>query len=115
MFVFLLAGTEVVLSAIVLATCNFFCIKKRPQVSEAKLEMAVTETETEQLNKPAEDVQRRSKEAEKDPQEENKKEMEEDLEDKQPSSPQAQSEVEETPKDSEEQNGGLVANTETYL
>ncbi|XP_023678435.1 monocarboxylate transporter 4 [Paramormyrops kingsleyae] len=115
MFVFLLAGTEVVLSAIVLATCNFFCIKKSPQVSEAKLEMAVAETETEQLNKPAEDEQQRSKEAEKEQQGENETEMEKDLEDKQPSSPQAQSEAEETPKDSEEQNGGLVANTETYL
>ncbi|XP_029944499.1 monocarboxylate transporter 4-like [Salarias fasciatus] len=30
MFVFLLAGVEVVLSAVVLATCNFLCIKKDP-------------------------------------------------------------------------------------
>lgn len=28
MFVFLLAGCEVVISALVLATCNFLCIKK---------------------------------------------------------------------------------------
>ncbi|XP_048871379.1 monocarboxylate transporter 4 [Brienomyrus brachyistius] len=115
MFVFLLAGTEVVLSAIVLATCNFFCIKKSPQISEAKLEMAAAETEMEQLNKPAEDEQQRSKEAEKDKQEENDREKEKELEDKHPSSPQAQSEAEETSKDSEERNGRLVANAETYL
>lgn len=30
MFVFLLAGCEVVVSALVLATCNFLCIRKSP-------------------------------------------------------------------------------------
>lgn len=30
MYVFLLAGCEVVISAVVLATCNFLCIKKSP-------------------------------------------------------------------------------------
>ncbi|XP_068605662.1 monocarboxylate transporter 4-like isoform X1 [Brachionichthys hirsutus] len=34
MFVFLLAGTEVVLSAVVLATCNFLFIRKKPSVPE---------------------------------------------------------------------------------
>ncbi|XP_030646287.1 monocarboxylate transporter 4-like isoform X2 [Chanos chanos] len=38
MFVFLLAGSEVVLSALVLATCNFFCIKKEPQEPKAEAE-----------------------------------------------------------------------------
>lgn len=35
MFVFLLAGIEVVLSALVLAICNFLCIKKKPEAPDA--------------------------------------------------------------------------------
>ncbi|KAM4531789.1 monocarboxylate transporter 4-like isoform 1-T2 [Odontesthes bonariensis] len=38
MFVFLLAGSEVVLSAVVLATCNFLFIKKQQSVSADKLD-----------------------------------------------------------------------------
>ncbi|XP_072524168.1 monocarboxylate transporter 4 [Salminus brasiliensis] len=53
MYVFLLAGCEVVLSALVLCICNLLFIKKKPEPSDssAKMEMAVTETEMEQLNK----------------------------------------------------------------
>ncbi|KAI7796930.1 monocarboxylate transporter 4 [Triplophysa rosa] len=52
-FVFLLAGCEVVLSALVLAICNWLFIKKKPQEPDppAKMEMAVTEAEMEVLNK----------------------------------------------------------------
>lgn len=53
MYVFLLAGCEVVLSAVVLCICNLLFIKKTPQQPDpsAKMETAVTETEMEQLNK----------------------------------------------------------------
>lgn len=52
MFVFLLAGCEVVLSALVLAICNWLFIKKKPQEPDppAKMEMAITEAEMEVLN-----------------------------------------------------------------
>uniref|UniRef100_A0A3B4CB62 Major facilitator superfamily (MFS) profile domain-containing protein n=1 Tax=Pygocentrus nattereri TaxID=42514 RepID=A0A3B4CB62_PYGNA len=57
MYVFLLAGCEVVLSAVVLCVCNLLFIKKKPQQSDpcAKMERAVTETEMEQLNKVQQD------------------------------------------------------------
>lgn len=53
MYVFLLAGCEVVLSAVVLCVCNLLFIKKTPQQPDhsAKMEMAATDTEMEQLNK----------------------------------------------------------------
>lgn len=52
MYVFLLAGCEVVLSAIVLCVCNVIFIKKKPEQSDpAKMEMSATDTEMEQLNK----------------------------------------------------------------
>lgn len=59
MYVFLLAGCEVVLSAVVLCICNMLFIKKTPQQPEppAKMEMAMTETEMEQLNKVSQDDQ----------------------------------------------------------
>ncbi|MCJ8738658.1 hypothetical protein PDJAM_G00038270 [Pangasius djambal] len=59
MYVFLLAGCEVVLSAVVLCICNLLFIKKTPQQPDpsAKMEMAVTETEMEQLNKMSRDDQ----------------------------------------------------------
>ncbi|XP_034563088.1 monocarboxylate transporter 4-like [Notolabrus celidotus] len=50
MHVFLLAGSEVVLSAFVIALGNFFFIKKKPNEPEAKLEMAVTAAERDGLN-----------------------------------------------------------------
>ncbi|KAA0725033.1 Monocarboxylate transporter 4 [Triplophysa tibetana] len=51
-YVFLLAGCEVVLSALVLAICNWLFIKKKPQEpdSPAKMEMAVSDAEMEMLN-----------------------------------------------------------------
>ncbi|KAK5851330.1 hypothetical protein PBY51_002133 [Eleginops maclovinus] len=50
MYVFLLAGCEVTLSALVMALGNFFCIKKKREETEAKLEMAVNPAEKEGLN-----------------------------------------------------------------
>ncbi|KAF4106421.1 monocarboxylate transporter 4 [Onychostoma macrolepis] len=59
MFVFLLAGCEVVLAALVLAICNMLFIKRNPQQPDppAKMEMAITETEMEELNKAPKDDQ----------------------------------------------------------
>ncbi|TKS90315.1 Monocarboxylate transporter 4 [Collichthys lucidus] len=50
MYVFLLAGCEVTLSAVVVTLGNFLCIKRKRQDLEDKLEMAVTEAEKERLN-----------------------------------------------------------------
>uniref|UniRef100_UPI0037E8679A monocarboxylate transporter 4 n=1 Tax=Semicossyphus pulcher TaxID=241346 RepID=UPI0037E8679A len=50
MHVFLLAGCEVTLSAFVIALGNFFCIKKKQEDPEAKMEMAVTAAERDGLN-----------------------------------------------------------------
>lgn len=49
-YVFLLAGSEVVLSAVVIFLGNFFCLKKKPAEPEAKLEMAASAAEKEGLN-----------------------------------------------------------------
>lgn len=59
MYVFMLAGCEVVLSALVLAICNLLFIKRKPQQPDppAKMEMAITETEMEELNKAPKDDQ----------------------------------------------------------
>lgn len=53
MFVFLLAGTEVCLSAIVLASCNFFCIKTKPPEENVDEE----EEEAEAQNLPLESAE----------------------------------------------------------
>ncbi|KAG9350301.1 hypothetical protein JZ751_026655 [Albula glossodonta] len=142
MFVFLLAGCEVVLSAIVLATGNFFCIKKKPQEPEAKLEMAVTSGEMELLNKPSEENGPAAEGGEKGQKEEadreNKKEKEQEPEPgteldpepepkpetkpgPQPEEKQADTvkvdsvQVETSPKDGAEKNGEVVTNPETCL
>lgn len=52
MYVFLLAGSEVVLSAVVLATCNFLFIKTKSSEPGAELENGPVAKEMEQLNKP---------------------------------------------------------------
>ncbi|XP_067286519.1 monocarboxylate transporter 4 [Pseudorasbora parva] len=58
-YVFLLAGCEVVLSALVIGICNLLFIKMKPQQPDppAKMEMAITETEMEELNKAPKDNQ----------------------------------------------------------
>ncbi|TDG98384.1 hypothetical protein EPR50_G00218320 [Perca flavescens] len=50
MYVFLLAGCEVTLSAFVIAIGNFFCISKKKEDPEVNIEMAVTDAEKEGLN-----------------------------------------------------------------
>ncbi|XP_076014660.1 monocarboxylate transporter 4 [Genypterus blacodes] len=47
MYVFLLAGCEVTLSAVIIAVGNFLCIKKKEEQPEAKMEMAVMTAEQE--------------------------------------------------------------------
>ncbi|KAM9817614.1 monocarboxylate transporter 4 [Neosynchiropus ocellatus] len=49
-YVFILAGCEVTLSAILLALGNIFCLKRRQQEPQARLEMAMTVAEKEVLN-----------------------------------------------------------------
>nr|XP_046232891.1 monocarboxylate transporter 4-like [Scatophagus argus] len=55
MYVFLLAGCEVTLSAFVISLGNFLCISKKQEDSEAKMEMAVVASEKERLNYEVED------------------------------------------------------------
>lgn len=69
MYVFMLAGCEVCLSAIVLASGNFFCLKKKPQQPEAG--------EMELLNKPREENPKPAEVEAKSPSEEANKESEE--------------------------------------
>lgn len=124
MYVFLLAGCEVVLSAVVLCTCNLLFIKKKPQQPDpsAKLEMAGTETEMEQLNKVGQDDQenhggkneseRKAREQSINPEVEAQKETTED-----PDKPEAASpdeiqkdsvDLEKLPKVETNANGGVV-------
>ncbi|XP_076122393.1 monocarboxylate transporter 4-like [Alosa pseudoharengus] len=111
--VFLLAGCEVVLAAVVLATCNFLFIKKTPQEPDAKLENGIDTTEMEQLNKLEQEVV--------------EKEVVEEVKEKE--APKANGGVEEPRPDSvmvdsgeverflteREQNGDVVSNPETNL
>ncbi|XP_040918840.1 monocarboxylate transporter 4 isoform X2 [Toxotes jaculatrix] len=78
MYVFLLAGSEVVLSAVVLATCNILFIRKKSSAPADKLEdVTVTDdAKTEVLSKPAEI----NNEEEKGAREEQEKETERDNE-----------------------------------
>lgn len=75
MWIFLLAGCEVVLAAVVLATCNFLFIKKEPSASADKLENI---TVTEECSK-GPDV---NDEEEKGAREEQEKETKEELKEK---------------------------------
>ncbi|XP_024913113.1 monocarboxylate transporter 4 isoform X2 [Cynoglossus semilaevis] len=54
MYIFLLAGCEVVLSAFVLAIGNFLCISKKSENLESKAEMAVMAAETQELKRAVE-------------------------------------------------------------
>uniref|UniRef100_A0A8C7HH06 Solute carrier family 16 member 3 n=1 Tax=Oncorhynchus kisutch TaxID=8019 RepID=A0A8C7HH06_ONCKI len=82
MYVFLLAGIEVVLAAVVLATCNFLFIRKKPTEPAAELENGTVSAEMELLNKPVaaeeeeEEVEKGEKEV-KEMKEKEEKEKEE--------------------------------------
>ncbi|KAL0993575.1 hypothetical protein UPYG_G00109970 [Umbra pygmaea] len=94
MYVFLLAGAEVVLSALVLATCNFLFIKKKPSEPAAELENGAVATEMEQLRNPASDDEEEEK-GDKEEKEKEEKEIEEEKE-------QAKEEVEKAKEDEED-------------
>ncbi|XP_076852494.1 monocarboxylate transporter 4-like [Brachyhypopomus gauderio] len=107
MFVFLLAGIEVVLSALVLAICNFLFIKKTATQTEASVEVGQTIAELEQLSEtPGEEPQGVNRDAEK--QAEPKGGVAEgNLEDS--------TLIEAFQPDGQAQNGGIGSNPETNL
>lgn len=78
MYVFLLAGIEVVLAAVVLATCNFLFIRKKPSEPAAELENGTVSAEMELLNKPVAAEEEEEEEVEKG--EKEVKEMKEEKE-----------------------------------
>ncbi|XP_064818537.1 monocarboxylate transporter 4-like [Oncorhynchus masou masou] len=65
MYVFLLAGIEVVLAAVVLATCNFLFIRKKLSEPAAELENGTVSAEMELLNKPVPAEEEEEEEVEK--------------------------------------------------
>ncbi|XP_064867050.1 monocarboxylate transporter 4-like [Oncorhynchus nerka] len=65
MYVFLLAGIEVVLASVVLATCNFLFIRKKPSEPAAELENGTVSAEMELLNKPVAAEEEEEEEVEK--------------------------------------------------
>lgn len=77
MYVFLLAGSEVVLSAVVLATCNFLFIKKKSPTAEDKLEniTVLDDSRTEVCSKPAENDDEEEKGESEEQEKETNKEM----------------------------------------
>lgn len=143
MYVFLLAGIEVVLAAVVLATCNFLFIRKKPSEPAAELENGTVSAEMELLNKPVaaeeeEEVEKGEKEVkemEEEKEKEEVKEMEEAVEkakeDEEDSEKKKEEEkekeirpesvmgvseeVERFLKEPEEQNGAVLSSSETRL
>lgn len=77
MYVFLLAGSEVILSAVVLATCNFLFIQKQPSTPANKLEnITVTDdAKTEGCSELAEMIDEEEKGAREKQEKETKKEV----------------------------------------
>ncbi|XP_068587663.1 monocarboxylate transporter 4-like [Cebidichthys violaceus] len=128
MWVFLLAGCEVVLSAVVLATCNFLFIRNKSSASaEDKLESiaATDDAETEVCGKPAELDEEEEKGAregqEKETKEEVIQEEEEEETDKErveevrPKSVTVDSQAVERFLKEPQQNGDMATTTETSL
>ncbi|KAL7850034.1 hypothetical protein SRHO_G00193830 [Serrasalmus rhombeus] len=107
MFVFLLAGIEVTLSAVVLATCNFLFIKKKPQEADAAVEAGEVAGELEQLHKNhTEEPKEPDRDAEK----------QKDLDDQEAKEEMKGTSQEETIlQDRHVQNGGVSANPESSL
>ncbi|XP_028254592.1 monocarboxylate transporter 4-like [Parambassis ranga] len=120
MYVFLLAGSEVVLSALVLATCNFLFIKTKPSAPEDKLDsVAVTDdTKTEACDRSADSEEEKGvrEEPEKETQKEKDEEKDEGgaVEDRPKSVTVDSQEVERFLKEPQ-QNGDMVASPETCL
>ncbi|KAK9535737.1 hypothetical protein VZT92_008100 [Zoarces viviparus] len=126
MWVFLLAGSEVVLSAVVLATCNFLFIRNKSSASADKLEcITVTDdAKTEVCGKPADMDEQEEKGAregqEKETKEEVIKEEEEEtdkeaVEEVRPKSITVDSQEVERFLKEPQQNGDMATNPETSL
>ncbi|XP_062294917.1 monocarboxylate transporter 4-like isoform X2 [Scomber scombrus] len=107
MYVFLLAGSEVVLSAVVLATCTFLFIKNKPSVPADKLENGNDEEE-----KGAKEEQ--EKETVKDLKEEEEKDKEK-VDEVRPESVTVDSQEVERFLKEPQQNGDAATNPETSL
>lgn len=118
MYVFLLAGSEVVLSALVLATCNFLFIKKKPSAPAETLDgVAVTDdTKIKACDKSADSEE--EKELREEQEKETGKEKDEDkgevVEDRPKSVTVDSQEVERFLKEPQ-QNGDMVVSPETCL
>uniref|UniRef100_A0A3P8Y224 Major facilitator superfamily (MFS) profile domain-containing protein n=1 Tax=Esox lucius TaxID=8010 RepID=A0A3P8Y224_ESOLU len=105
MYVFLLAGFEVVFAAVVLASCNFLFIKTKPSEPAAELENG-TVTEKEETKRDGEEVEK-AKEDEEDTEKKGKEEIKLERVDSE--------EVEHLLKEPEQPNGALLAGPETCL
>lgn len=116
MFIFLLAGSEVVLSAVVLATCNFLFIKKKPSAPEDKLE-SVAFTAESKANERSQSAELNDEEEsgvrEKQEEETIKEEQEED--ELRPKSVSVDSQEVEWFLKEPQQNGSVEASPETCL
>lgn len=123
MCVFLLAGSEVVLSAVVLATCNFLFIRNKSSAPVDKLEnVAVTDSANAEACSKAAEV---NDEEEKGAREEQEKEMVKDLkeeekdkekvEDVRPESVTVDSQEVERFLKEPQQNGDVATSPETCL
>ncbi|KAM6913685.1 monocarboxylate transporter 4-like [Lycodopsis pacificus] len=121
MWVFLLAGSEVVLSAVVLATCNFLFIRNKSSASADKLEcITVTDdAKTEVCGKPAEMDEEEEKGAREGQEKETKEEEEETdketVEEVRPKSITVDSQEVERFLKEPQQNGDMATNPETSL
>lgn len=130
MYVFLLAGSEVVLSAVVLATCNFLFIKRKPAAPADKLESlaATDDAHAEACSKPgdlseeekgAREVQEKEmmmkKDAIKESKEEEEEREKEEVDEVRPKSVAVDSQEVERFLKEPLQNGEMSASPETCL
>ncbi|XP_031727058.1 monocarboxylate transporter 4-like [Anarrhichthys ocellatus] len=125
MWVFLLAGSEVVLSALVLATCNFLFIRNKSSASADKLECITVrdDAKTEVCGKPAEmdeEEEKGAREQEKETKEEVIKEEEEEtdketVEEVRPKSVTVDSQEVERFLKEPQQNGDMATSPETSM
>ncbi|KAM9843030.1 monocarboxylate transporter 4-like [Aulostomus maculatus] len=119
MFVFLLAGSEVFLSAVVLATSNFLFNRSKSSSSADELENAVTETSRTEVSSAAAEVNDREEKGAREEQEKEtvKEEKEEDdaqrVEEARPESTAVDSQ--DVERFLKQQNGDVAANPETNL
>lgn len=114
MHVFLLAGSEVVLSALVLATCNFLFIRKKSLTLESiKLK---DDTKAEVCSELGEMDDEEEKGAKEEQEKEARKEEEtENVEEGRPESVTADSQELENFLKKPQQNGEMASSSDTYL